>query len=239
MPIRANKIQRLRKRKVLRRKSAPRRSGRLMLKTQAKPTIRSMGRGVPDRLMVKLRYCDIMQWSVAQSVVGNPLVMGTSLYAPRQSGGGHQCLWYDQWTPNIYTKYRVYGIKYHVRVQNRSYNESFYVAVRPQNTAVAETNMQTLIERNDSKVRMGSSVNGGQSTVTIKGFMGTAKTLGIPKSEVKNEEWFTADYNTNPIKQALLYFYLSHNYAGTASFDVTVRCTYYAELFNKAVPPAS
>lgn len=241
MPIRKRSIIAKKRRGALRmvRRYKKRRSARLMLRNTVKPTFKRMGTGVPDRMMVKMRYVDLMTWTVTQATVGNPVIFGTSLYAPRYSGSGHQCLWYDQWTPNIYTRYRVYGIKYDVIVQNKALNESWYVAVRPQNTAVTETNLQTIMERNDAKVRMGGSVNSGTSKIRIKGYMGTAKTLGVPKSEVKNEEWFAADYNANPVKQALLYFYCSHNYAGSATFDATVRLTYYAELFNKAVPSAS
>lgn len=192
-------------------------------------------------MFVKLSYCDVLNWNIAASVLNNPLQLQTSLNNPRRSpASGHQPYWYDQWTPNIYTKYRVYGIKYHLTVMNKALNESWYVGVRPQLAATAETNIQTLMERKDAKVRMGSSVNSGNNRIILKGFIGTAKTLGIPRSEVKTEEWFAADYNADPIKMAYLYFYASHNFAtSTISFDVTLKCTYYAELFGKATPVAS
>lgn len=192
-------------------------------------------------MLVKLAYCDVMSWSLSPGVLNNPLILATSLNNPRVSPvGGHQPYWYDQWTPNIFTRYRVYGIKYHVTVMNKSLNESWYVGVRPQKDMNVETNLQTLMERKDSKIRMGSSVNSGNNKIVLKGYMSTAKALGCTRSEIKNEEWFAADYNANPIKQANLFFYASHNYAGgSASFDATVRCTIYAELFGKATPVAS
>lgn len=208
-------------------------------RSKGKVTIRSLGRDIPDRLIVKLSYCDVMTWTLTAGVLNNPLILSTSLYNPRVlPSGGHQPYWYDQWTPNIYTRYRVYGIKYHVTVVNHGMNESWYAGVRPQKDMNVETNLQTLMERKDSKVLMGGSVN-SNAKVVLKGYMSTAKALGCAPSEIKNEEWFAADYNTNPIKQANLFFYASHNYASTFQFDATVRCTYYCELFGRATPAAS
>jgi len=194
--------------------------------------------------MVKLSYCDVMQWKINPGVLNNPVQFMTSLYNPRGSpAGGHQPYWYDQWMPTtttygMYGRYRVYGIKYHITVQNRGMNESWYVGVRPQKDLNVETNLQTLMERKDSKVLIGGSVNSNARCV-LKGYMSTAKALGVSTTEIKNEEWFAADYNANPVKQAALMVYASHNYTGSFTFDATIRLTYYAELFGRSTPVAS
>lgn len=203
-----------------------------------RPTAMYMSNGFPDRMKVKLRYVDAMTWSVPQSLTSCPITIQTSLYSPRSSGG-HQCMWYDQWTPGIYTNYRVYGVKYTLIVQNKGINESWYVATIPQPDATAETQLQTIMERKGSKWRMGGSVNGSTSRAKISGYVGTAKTCGISRAEVQYEDAFQAAYNANPSRMAYLNFYLAHNYAGTATFDATLTCTFYAELSKRSAPSAS
>lgn len=214
-----------------------RRSARLMIRNSTRAVPRSIGTGFPDRMFVKLRWAQLSTWAVGPTTIACPGIYYSSLNAPY--GTTHQCLWYDQWCPGIYTRYRVYGIKYDITVENRNTSEAWWFAVRPQATAVLETNMQTIVERNDAKVKMGGSWGSNRSAITMKGYMGVAKTLGVTKSEIKNEEWFAADYNANPVKQAMLYTYIQQNNAATVNFDATIKLTYYAELFGRSVPAAS
>lgn len=242
MALRKRSIMARKRRGALRmrrkyRNRGQRRSKRLMLKNSTRSVARSIGTGVPDRMFMKFRWAQITTWSVPSTTMSNQAVFYSSLASP--FGTAHQCLWYDQWCPNIYTRYRVYGIRYDITVSNRNTSEGWWLAVRPQNTLVPETNMQTLIERNDSKIRMGGSWGGNRSSVRVKGYMGVAKTMGITRSEVKNEEWYAADYNANPVKQAALYVYVQQNNAAAVLMDVTIKLTYYAELFGKAVPGQS
>lgn len=196
---------------------------------------------IPDRLFVKLRYVTNTNWTVASGVGLTPcMTLHSSLYNPE--GGllaGHQPYWYDQWTPGIYRKYRVYGIKYHITVMNPGLNQTWYVGVQPQSDLVDETVLSTLMEHKEAKVKTGGAVGSNTQRVVLKGFMSVAKTLGLTRTEVKNEEWFAADYNADPIKQAYLKIYMNHTYGDAWTFDAIVRCTYYAELFQRNSPAAS
>lgn len=198
---------------------------------------------IPDKMFVKLRYTDLTYWGVlGQGPAVNTMSYFSSLNQPKSSDGGinrHQPYWYDQYTPGIFTKFRVHGVKYRVTVTNRDVNTGWWLAIRPQNTMVPEQNMQTLMERKNTKFRQGAGSGSGRAELSIKGYMSVAKTLGIDRSEIANDEYYAADYSVNPIRMAYLYVYMSHNGDGTHFFDAKVDLTFYAELFNRAVPQGS
>ena len=197
-------------------------------------------RDIPDRMFVKLKYCKPVYWNVDPGLgLTNVQTMYSSLYDPEGSITGHQPYWYDQWTPSIFRRYRVYGIKYHLTVMNPTLNQTWYVGVQPQSDLVNETVLETLMERKNAIVKTGGSVGSSDQKVYIKGYMSVAKTLGLSRGEIRNEEYFAADYNANPIKMAALKIYLNHTYGNSVAFDGTLRCTYFAELFQKATPPSS
>lgn len=189
-------------------------------------------------MRVKLRYVDSTTWSVPSGVVYTAYQFMTSLFSPRVSGG-HQPYFYDQYTPGMFTKYRVYGVKYRITAINNNCDVNWCLLVRPQNTPVAETNYQTLMERKDTKIRQGTSTTGSKTMVVCKGYMSTAKTLGIHPSEISNDEYYAAEYNTVAVRSSYLYPYMVQNSGVNKSFDVNVELLYYAELFNRAVPAGS
>lgn len=181
---------------------------------------------IPDRMFVKLRYMDIMMADILPGNINKVTMFRNSLNAPREAGG-HKPLNYNEFCPNLYGKYRVFGIKYSITMKNRGISEAWYLAVRAQNTMVLEQNLQTMMERQDAKVKQGGRY------LTIKGYMSVAKTAGVPNSEIHNEQLWSADYNADPVRQAYLYIYMAHSNAQTVRFDGTIRLTYYAELYNR------
>lgn len=194
--------------------------------------------GVPERLFTKLRYVDVVNATVVAGVLSSFNYFQSSLFSPRNTGG-HQPLYFDQWTP-MFTKYRVYGIKYHVTIANRATNESYWFGIRHQESPTAETSLQTLLERNDSKVKQGGSVNGSQAIKVIKGYMDVSKTLGLSRTVVKNDDQYSSAVGTSPTVMAYLVPYILTNIAsGTAIFEVTFRMTFYCELFNQVAVAAS
>lgn len=214
---------------------------RRVLSYNIKTPVTRIMNGVPERLFTKLRYVDCMNWTVTGSVLSGGSSFAyfqSSIYAPRNSGG-HQPLYRDQWA-NMFSKYRVYGIKYHITCVNRATNESFWFGVRHQEDTTTETSIQTILERNDAKVKMGSSVNNSNNLRVIKGYMDVAKTLGKSKSSIRAEDNFSADIGSNPNNMAYLFPYILSNLAsGSATFEFTFRLTYYVELFNQVAVSAS
>lgn len=193
--------------------------------------------GVPERMFTKLNFVDVATISFFGGVLYSAPYYMSSLYAPK-NGSAHQPLYFDQWT-NMFTKHRVYGIKYHITCVNRATNEAFYFGVRHQEDTAIESSLQTLMERNDSRIKMRSSVNSGFNACIIKGYMDTAKTVGHAKSSIKNDDNFIGTSSSSPNKMAYLVPYISSNLAGDVTFEYTVRLTFYCEFFNQVAVSAS
>jgi len=66
--------------------------------------------GFPDRLVTKLRYCDVVYLSGAGVTLRQNLFRMNSLYDVDYTGAGHQPMWHDQLAA-IYARYRVLGSK--------------------------------------------------------------------------------------------------------------------------------
>lgn len=196
---------------------------------------------VSDRLFTKLNYHDFKVGpSILGSTLTNVLTFQTSLFDPDYAVGGHQPMWYDQYCPMMYSNYRVYGIKWHITATNRGINESWILACRNQNSPVADTVLTTMQERGDCKWRLGSSVNSGNNTIRLSGYLSLAKVRGCNKSDVATEAIYEAAYNANPAAMGYLLVYLYHTASGAVTvFDIAVRLTYYCELSGRVSPSGS
>lgn len=195
---------------------------------------------IPDRMMVKLVYDDVIMYQVSGGGLMNCVAaFKNSLQNPRiQPPGGHRPLMYGQWI-QTYSKYRVYGIKYTIRVKNRAgIPEAWYLIARGHKKDnggawAPDLNLQTLLERREAKWKMGGS------WAKLSGYMSVAKVAGVPGSQIKNEDDWCAQTNTDPVEQCGLFFYMSQNNGNTQPFDINVRLTYYAEMFNRVSVGAS
>lgn len=192
---------------------------------------------IPQRLFTKLRYCDVVTASVTAGVLNSLPYFKTSIYAPRSSGG-HQPLYYDQWAA-IYHRYCVYGIKWSATCVNHATDEAFWFGIRQQDNATAETSLQTLLERGDCKIGMGSSRNSGRNTVFVKGYMSTRKATGVTKYTVSGDNEWSANIDNDPASMAYLFPYILTNAGSTTTFEITYRLTYYVQMFNPLSVTAS
>jgi len=66
--------------------------------------------GFPDRMVTKLRYCDVVNLSGGGQTLRQNLFRMNSIFDVDFSGTGHQPMWHDQLAA-IYTRYRVLGSK--------------------------------------------------------------------------------------------------------------------------------
>lgn len=194
---------------------------------------------IAERAFMKLRYVDVTNITIAGSLLTTAIGFQSSLAAPRYVGTGHQPLYFDQWC-TMYSRYRVYGVKYHFTIINRSTNECFWAGVRHQDTNVSETSLQTLLERGDAHMKIGTSVNSAGNVVVIKGYLSVAKTLGIALTAIKNDNEFGASVVANPSRMAYLPLYILSNLtSGNVVFEVTCRLTYYCEMSDQVAVGAS
>lgn len=213
---------------------------------------------IPDRLFLKLNYVQ----SFAASAPGGADAYSYKLYnlfraigmtddknccystsavtplmdETASSAGSHQPLYWDQHKV-MYDKYRVYGIKYHLIVENKTMNESWYVVIRRTATQTSEATttsgayaLETMLERPDVQYRMGGSVNSSNAKVSMKGYMSVAKTLGVSPKEVNEDEYYQATVTGNPTRMAFLHAYIMNKASVTVTFDYHLRLTYYLVL---------
>jgi hypothetical protein len=190
----------------------------------------------PDLLKMKLKYADVQTLNVPSNTLTYQWYC-TSLYGTR-STGGHSPIYTNQLlgADAPYRRVRVTGIKYYIESKNRAFNESWYMIVRHQDNDIgdntAENYIQLSMERPDAKVRMGGQQYSPSNKCIIKGYMDTAKTLGIPRSELTGEQ-FSSTENLRPSRYASLFYYLLHQNAANQAIDVTIRMTYYCEFYQR------
>lgn len=241
MPV--SRYVKRRRTNVVRRRRYTRRTmvSRPKLRANRTLTTRMYRQPVSDRMITKLHYVDIIPaYAIPANTLTNVKMYQTSLFDPDSALGGHQPLWYDQYCPNMYSNYRVFGIKWTVTAINRWLNEPWWFVVRNQNSSTPETSLQTLMERRDCKARMGSSVGSGNNTITLSGYLSIAKVRGVSKRDVSTEVIYEAAYNANPLAMAYLGIYVQHPFNPTATaIDLTVRLTYYCELSGRVTPSGS
>lgn len=198
---------------------------------------------IPDRLFVKMVYAK-HTWSGPVSVPNGAdaqilFSIKNSLNDPQHvpSTDKHQPLWYDQYCPFIYKKYRVYGVKYDITVNNQQLNQDWQCFVQRSDSApVPLVTADTLTEDKAVHKKLGGGVGSRNQSVRLKGYWDVAKTLGISKSQIKNNDNnFAAGYDSNPFVLAYLNIWIAHNHVDPAIFDYNVKFTYYAELFDRAL----
>ena len=200
-------------------------------------TVRKYKIPVSDTLYIKLHYADQFNDNVSVALLLKQVrKYQSSAYEP-VSGNPHQPLWYDQYCPNFYTNQRCLGISYDITVFSYLSNEIWWFVVRPQSNTTAETSLQTIMERQDSKWRVGGSNGSDKGSVRIKGYMSTAKVVGQKKSTIRTDDRYLASYNANPTIMSFLNLYISATVATT--FAYTVNLTYYMEFSGRVSPGAS
>lgn len=155
------------------------------------------------------------------------------MYDPDYTGLGHQPLWYDQVAP-MWSKYRVYGIKYVLEAMNTNTNQLATMVVQHSSdiAELPETGnaFSTLRERNNSRTYTLTSSQG--RPIKVKGYMSTYRPFGMTKTDFIGDEDFEAAIANTPAKTAYLHTYFV-TFNSTAIINLQVRLVYYVELFQR------
>lgn len=129
--------------------------------------IAPLSTGFPRKLKINHRYCDRI---VATSTSGVPniyVMSWNSLFDPNVTGTGHQPYYFDQ-VAAIYNHYYVIGARAKVTViPSNGSQTSFYTCcfTDDDSTTTNGTQLQSVIEMNNSTVVRGLSALGGNTTV--------------------------------------------------------------------------
>ena len=192
---------------------------------------------MPERLFTKLKYGVTYAIAIPGSAgsVSNlnyfaPLLQ-TSLYDPEYNSGGHQPMWYDQ-LGTFYNKYKVYGIKYKFTLTNIDGTKPFCLVVDPSHTATTDNNFQLVAERQGTKMRWGNGVYSNRPVV-VRGYMSTARAIGVPSRDIRADAYYEGDWNANPVRVGYLKAYVHTTDSVVANMEVRVEAIYYAELYQR------
>lgn len=215
-------IRSYKKRRVYRRK-------RRYVKKRNAPYTKISKMPVPERYFTKLRYSELLTFSLPSASTLVSYLYRSSIFDPDYSGAGHQPLWRDQ-LALLYNKYRVYGIKYYITFKNSNVQQLTWAYVKHSDNSTAEVTPTTLRERAEGRGVM-LDANSGRANL-IKGYLSVPKCFGLSKKEFCEDDTFISQMTTNPASTAFL-----HIYALTMNTSCIIHCqidlVYYVEFFDR------
>lgn len=219
-----------RRRRNLRRYYRRRRGGRSYTKLNRQP--------IPDRMLTKLRYVDFLTLVPPNDGSYATMSWQTSIFDPQANVGGHKPLWTDTFK-NIYSFYRVHGIKYNIRIASSySYPVEGVITTKPGSSAYGAS-LITEAERHNCHHTFLLSGNDATSR-TMKGYVAPHKVLGISKTAYKELDDTKAVFTANPGRTAeLSLLYNSPMGTGTSNIQAWVKLTYYVEFWQRQMPGGS
>lgn len=195
--------------------------------------------GFNQSRLVKLVYQHNGTYNLAGSTLSQSIFSLNSMFDPDVSGGGHQPMFFDQYTP-IYNKYCVYACKFELTFAvGYSTNNQFYprLVINPYVGTLAATDLQYLAEQKRAIQRL---LIPGQKPTYVKGFVTMPKMFGITSSKLMSEDNYSAVYSASPVTFARLLISVMNNDT-TASQPIVWSCrlTYYAKMFDPVIPGGS
>lgn len=185
--------------------------------------------GTPYSQRLKLRYVE----HVGPTVPANGNISYTyqsSAYDPYYAAGGHQPLFYDQYSA-LYSRYRVYG--YSWKVDAAAYVEaagfpSLSLYGYSTTSPTPDTSNNTTGERRDAKY---SLLTMAQRSKTLSGSTQVHKWYGTTNKAVKIDDGYSADVANNPEKVVYTHFQLYNLSATAAICNLHITLTYDVEFF--------
>lgn len=157
---------------------------------------------VPQRVFTRARYVDQLALTNAIGPYFVHYQYQSSYYDPDLTGTGHQPYLRDQWA-TFYSYYRVWGIRYRIRLVNRGTEPARLCLAHLGTTNSANTDMVVNWERPYCK-RKGVLGVGDETGLTFAGYMSVPRTEGISKTAFIGESSYECGIGTNPSKMAKL-----------------------------------
>lgn len=193
---------------------------------------------IPDRMLTKLKYVDFL--TLVPPNDGSYAVMSwqTSIFDPQAGLGGHQPLWHDTFQ-NIYSFYRVHGIKYSFRISSQyNYPVEGMITTKPGAFSYGSS-LITEAERQNCHHTFLFSGNSGTAK-SFSGYVAPHKVLGISKTEYKELDDTKATFGADPVRMANVSLLYNSPMGTTATnMQVWVKLTYYVEFWQRQMPVGS
>jgi len=194
--------------------------------------------GIPDRMMVKMVYADVIRLSQAVTSFDIHTFRASDLFDPDFSGGGHQPRGYDQWA-SFYGKTMVHACKIKATFtssrSDSSGNCNVYLMPSLQSGFVPDW-IATQEGRYGKATVIGPYVGG--NVRTLNGYMTTKRINGDING--LEQDQYGAVFGNTPIDN--WYWHIGAETQDTSAInyvDVSVVLTYYVELFDRVTLPQS
>jgi len=232
MPKFLRKSAKLSKRMALRKRFG---RGRPVLKRPSKSIVRIPMRLIPDKMLVKLPYTDLM--SLIPSGSGpnvQKLYNINGLYDPETGALNQQNLGFSEYM-NLYGKYRVYKVTYAVTIYNTSSQSAVAgsISFSEAGQATLLTDEQQLQLPYSRRFTLAPNGNTG-SMKTIKGAIFLPRVVGKTSEQFRTNDTYIGSKTSNP--QAIIQMAincLNVNITQTASLQVDTRYTCFVELLDR------
>lgn len=189
--------------------------------------VKRLADGVPKQMFLRLRYVDRYDGINIPIAGYNIYPYANSLYDPYAGTGGHQPLYYDQWT-TLYNSWVVMGISYHVQINPYSGAGTFVVF--PTRDSLTPTTVSLALEQKGAKI---IELNAADGIRSIRGYMSIAKLFALtPKQVIADDSfWGSALAGPTPTSIGYLKFMFFSNTGGAFTYSANVHLTYYVKMF--------
>lgn len=190
---------------------------------------------VPDQIMLKMKYRDLVNLNSPQGVYTYRNYRGNSIFDPDQQSIGKQPLGRDQWDP-FYQRYQVMASKCVVRfAQSKVNGANLNCCLTPTDGVGVLLDIVTQMEQPYSKSKL--LCYDATAPKVLSSYMTTKKKFGYSKGITQNDQLSALNGN-NPAEQ----WYWVVGVAGTGgqmSVDLNIEITYYVRLFDRKELPRS
>lgn len=122
--------------------------------------------GFPNTIVTKLRYCTFKILSASSGVIANNRFSANGLYDPDLETGGHQPMYYDQYTA-IYDQYVVLGSKITVTYLPDSITRGAFVGIAGDDDTTTSGTLETLMEQNNAVSLLLGTIHDGAHTLSM------------------------------------------------------------------------
>lgn len=232
MPKRRNQRRRRRPRRGIRKRSGLNTSTLTFANRPSAMTVRGTTI-LPSALITKLPYSDLVQVTTSLTSPSIYTYRVNSLFDPDKTGAGFYPLGRTELNV-LYKSYVVFGVGYDILAINMS--DSVPARVCVMGTSTEET-WSTYQEANAqpscSKSCVLGTLDGGNSTARLKGYISVAAAFGVPKKTVSLDDLYHAGFSQNPTNMAYLQIIMG-NLDGSSAADVhyEVHLKYFTRIFD-------
>lgn len=181
---------------------------------------------VPNRYFTKLKYYSGPLGTTTTTSPGAHVFRLNSIQDPDFTGAGHQPMGHDQLV-NLYSRYRVLGVKVRATFGNLTAGAHSKVGILPMPSYTGGTPPATLTALCENKGAICKTTS-YEDNVTISAFLRPYLIEGITKRQYIDENAYAASFTSNPgSQQFLTLFWQNIDETTSTGHHVALEMTYY------------